>query len=96
MHATGCVVHIIYVMMLIKYVQETFLRDARWESNELDAKRLNPPAPVYYLYIIGGCLVYPLIYDGTQAMKQGFQYFEDPWNTIDIGNITLGFFNIYC
>lgn len=24
------------------------------------------------------------------------QYFADPWNTIDIGNITLGFFNIYC
>ena len=65
MHATGCGVHIIYVMMLIKYVQETFLREPRYASTEPDAERLNRPAHVYYLFIIGGCLVYPLIYDGT-------------------------------
>jgi hypothetical protein len=46
--------------------------------------------------MISGCLVYPLIYDGNQFLKQGpAEYFDDPWNYLDMAHITLGYFNIY-
>lgn len=37
------------------------------------------------------CLIYPLFYDGTQMLKQGKEYFSDPWNYVDILHISLGY-----
>lgn len=40
-------------------------------------------------------LIYPVCYDGTQMLKQKMDYFSDPWNYIDILNISLGYYNCY-
>ena len=41
------------------------------------------------------CMIYPVMYDGTQMLKQGMDYFKDPWNYIDILNISLGYYNCF-
>jgi hypothetical protein len=82
-----------YVILLIVYISETYLQICKYDE---DGNRISPPVKIWYLYMISGCLVYPLIYDGNQFIKQGpMEYFEDPWNFLDIGHITLGYFNIY-
>lgn len=67
----------------------------------------NPDKPEIYLTesitkksamlsFIGLLLSYPLIYDGSQLMKQGpFEYFSGFWNYVDIFHILGGYLNIY-
>jgi hypothetical protein len=112
-HMFGAFIHFTYVMVLIYYINFTFLVEkATWmdpdtetdydkkmdceDISEKDCLRISPAADAIYLYIIFGCLLYPLIYDGTQALKQGSQYLADPWNYMDMLHITLGYGNIYC
>ena len=57
--------------------------------------RIYPKPSSYYMILIACCLVYPLVYDGTQMLKQQGEYFQDPWNYIDILHIGLGYANIY-
>jgi hypothetical protein len=126
-HVFGALVHVIYVVVLIYYINYTFLvSKATWrtpddtaippaktyasklECNALvtptddnndwndECIRISPPASAQYLYIIFCCLIYPLIYDGTQALKQGSGYLHDPWNYMDMMHIALGYYNIYC
>jgi hypothetical protein len=45
--------------------------------------------------MICGFLVYPLFYDGTQAIKQGADYLGDAWNYLDMMHIGLGYYNVY-
>lgn len=40
-------------------------------------------------------LLYPLLYDGTQMIKQGFDYYLDAWNYLDLLNVFLGYGNLY-
>jgi hypothetical protein len=47
------------------------------------------------MWVIFGCLIYPLVYDGTQAIKQKAEYFKSGWNYIDIMHIVMGYVNIY-
>ena len=79
--------------MLIVYINEVFLVDV--DHND-DGSRIYPEPDQYLLGIISLCLIYPLIYDGTQWVKAGaVEYLKDGWNYIDILNISLGYFNIY-
>lgn len=97
-------------MVLIYYINYTFLvSKATWKDPAtgliFDTKascgdgenctRVSPAADTTYLYIIFCCLLYPLIYDGTQAIKQGASYLADPWNYMDLMHISLGYYNIY-
>ena len=59
-HIRGLVVHITYILTLTMYIRSTYL------GSSVD---LVPSTG--YLYAIGLCLLYPLIYDGTQFLKQG-------------------------
>lgn len=108
-HMFGAFIHFIYVMVLIYYINFTFLVQKATYKNldtgvisdtkqgcEGDCERISPITDLTYLYIIFCCLLYPLIYDGTQALKQGSQYLADPWNYMDMMHITLGYYNIYC
>lgn len=85
-HMFGAFIHFVYVMVLIFYIDFTFLvSKATWEntvtgitsesktlcSSDDSCLRRSPPADPTYLYVIFCCLLYPLIYDGTQAIKQG-------------------------
>ena len=57
-HLRGLVVHCIYIITLMMYIRSTYL------GSSID---LVPSTG--YLYAIALCLLYPLIYDGTQLMK---------------------------
>lgn len=110
----GAFIHFIYVMVLIYYINFTFLVEkATWKdpdsdvepyvskvdcesASESECERISPIADPKYLYLIFCCLLYPLIYDGTQALKQGSQYLADPWNYMDMMHISLGYYNIWC
>jgi len=61
---------------------------------ELGDTKVYPLPSDHYLIMIACSLIYPLLYDGTQMMKQGSEYFTDPWNYIDILHIGLGYANI--
>lgn len=66
-----------------------------FEYNE-DGDKVSPEPKVWYLYMISGCLIYPLIYDGNQFLMQGpMEYFNDPWNYVDMIHIFGGYFNVY-
>lgn len=47
-----------------------------------------------WLYVIGGCLLYPLFYDGRQMYNEGSEYLNDKWNYVDIFHISLGYINL--
>ena len=49
---------------------------------------------VVYLLMNAILLIYPLVYDGNQALRQGREYLNDPWNYIDILHISLGYINV--
>ena len=70
-----------------------------WYKEENDY-RIYPKVTKIYLILQAAALVYPLIYDGTQMIKQMEEYFLDPWNYVDILHISLGYINIvfqlYC
>jgi hypothetical protein len=72
-HRTGLTAHVLYVFLLILYIKEMYLQI---ESRDEDGKVINPPPHVWYLYMISGCLVYPLIYDGNQLVMQGIQEYS--------------------
>ena len=91
-HYTGCIAHGFYVFFLQQYIIATFLRESRYTD---EGEKRNPPPSIWYLYMIFGCLIYPLIYDGNQFLKQGHEYFYDFWNLIDVAHIVLGYVNIY-
>lgn len=58
--------------------------------------RKGPDCSPAYMYIICFCLTYPVFYDGTQMVKQGMEYFTDPWNYVDMIHITMGYANVAC
>jgi hypothetical protein len=94
-------IHITYVICLIIYINKTFLeKQATWEetSDEQDEVisrvRISPEADVEWLVILGICLLYPLVYDTRQAIKQGSDYLADVWNYMDMIHLSLGYVNL--
>ena len=92
-HRFGAMVHLCYVGTLIYYISDIFLRDEKYNDKN---ERISPPANYDTLYLLMVCLVYPLLYDGRQMVKQGVDYLQDFWNYVDILHIGLGYFNCYC
>lgn len=87
-------IHITYVISLIIYINKIFLEaNAYWDD---EGVRHSPPTDKKWLCIIGTCLIYPLVYDVTQAFKQGSDYLKDVWNYMDMTHLSLGYFNIFC
>lgn len=70
-HKFGACIHLCYVFTLIYYICDVFLQDEKFDK---DGVRISPPANYDILYILMSCLVYPLLYDGRQMVKQGMDY----------------------
>ena len=108
-HQLGCFFHIFYVLSLVVYINNTFLVDKPAKDDkkddggdkklllELDAAKefKMPEASIPFMIIFCFCLLYPVLYDGTQMVKQGLDYLKDPWNYIDMIHISFGYLNIY-
>lgn len=88
----------IRVGMTAKELNETMSEDL-WYREKNDF-RIYPEVAKIYLILQALTLIYPLVYDGTQMIKQKEEYFLDAWNYIDILHISLGYINIvfqlYC
>jgi len=83
-------------LSLIFYINDVFLVPTVWKDEKLKVGRVNPDPNLNLLAVIACCLIYPTFYDGTQMVKNGISYFADPWNYIDILNISMGYYSIYC
>ena len=102
-HRIGATIHWTYVLVLIMYINFQYLEakidyklKPGHDGKQLDDyERLPEEANPIYLWVLFGCLFYPLIYDGTQMLKQKGEYLLDPWNYIDMMHISLGYLNIY-
>jgi len=92
-HRFGAIVHMTYVVVLMYYISKIFLQESKYDAQGI---RINPDPDNFLLVIIMGCLVYPLLYDGTQMLKQGADYLTDSWNYLDMIHISLGYYNVYC
>jgi hypothetical protein len=92
-HMIGAIFHIVYVCMLMIYIVHTFLPDVA-PGLDSEGNRVNPDPNMTLCYVLLGCLVYPLYYDGSQVLKQGLDYLKDSWNYLDIIHIGLGFYNV--
>jgi len=86
-HGIGCVIHILYIISVALFINDTYLMDA------LPEEHYASPA---FMVILGICLIYPLLYDGTQMFKQGVDYLKDTWNYVDMLHIGLGYLNLFC
>ena len=84
-HWFGWLIHMAYIFALQMYINEIYLRD--------DVEKL--PDVHVWLWTIGGCLIYPLFYDGRQWLKLGWDYFNDPWNWLDMLHLTVGYSNLF-
>lgn len=73
------------------YVNDIYLRDEVF----VDGTRMNPEANTDYLIVLGVLLLRSVYIDLTQLRVGGAHYFDDPWNYVDILNISLGYWNIY-
>ena len=93
-HRIGACIHIFYMCVLILYINIVFL-EPEIVYDESGVNKLSPPPSKTLLYLSMICLIYPLLYDGTQMHKQGITYYQDPWNYIDILHISMGYINVY-
>jgi len=92
-HMIGAFFHIIYLSCLLAYISHTFLVVPTHDAMGVIQM---PNCSIKYMYVLFGCLIYPTMYDGTQCVKQGGDYFRDGWNYLDMTHIGLGYANIYC
>lgn len=93
-HKTGMYLHAVYMFCLIAYINHTFLdQELKWDASE-PPKKIYPECSTTHMWILFCCLIYPCIYDGKQAYKEGSDYFKDPWNYVDIIHICMGYVNI--
>ena len=88
-HVRGLIFHTLYIINLSMYIRAEYLKQTVAER-------------VPHKGLLGGiavCLIYPLLYDGTQLVKQGWQvyFFSESsfWNYIDMLHIVLGYLNIF-
>lgn len=105
-HLIGGAIHVIYVLVLIFYINKTFLSleainagDIMVISNSIHVdgevdNRIFPKCDTKYMWAIAVCLLYPIYYDGIQLIKQGTTYFKHGQNYIDIMHILIGYMNI--
>jgi hypothetical protein len=71
LHYFGGAVHLLYVLLFMIYTNYIYL-DRYYESR------------VGLIWAMFICLLYPLVYDGMQFIKQGpAEYFSDFWNFLD-------------
>jgi len=106
-HLIGLFVHLIYIIVLILYINRTFLYMDFINASDImviDTKllhadgevdnRIFPTCNHNYMWAIAICLLYPIYYDGLQLFKQGMSYFKHGQNYIDIMHIFIGYLNI--
>ena len=92
-HRVGFFIHTIYIMMLMFYINKTFLQELDLNP---DGSIANHPPPTYWaLKGMLVCMIYPTLFDGNQMLKQKMEYLEDPWNYIDVIHISCSYLNIY-
>jgi hypothetical protein len=60
-----------------------------------NGNKIFPDTIRVYLIIIALCLIYPVLYDGNQLISQLGEYFQDPWNYLDICHISMGYYNVW-
>jgi len=86
-HMRGFFLHVLYILLTTLYICTTYLK------NDFG---LGPWFKDVQLLGLGVLLIYPLIYDCGQLIKQGFsQYFAQFWNYVDMFHIFGGYANIY-
>lgn len=84
-HLLGGFIHVVYVFVMIAYINHTFLQsqaifanellDISEQTNEEVDNRIFPRCEENYMIALAVCLLYPVYYDGTQLIKQGSNYF---------------------
>jgi len=89
----GWILHIIYQIVLGYYVETVYLSEPVFNDKGV---RQEPEVNTYVIVALSVLLVYPVFYDGTQMVKSGWSYFQEPWNWLDILHVFLGYGNIYC
>merc|ERR1712238_260360 len=105
-HLIGGFIHVCYVVVLILYINKTFLSMEAVNADQIipinksihvDGEidnRIFPKCDHRYMWAIAICLLYPIYYDGLQLVKQGTTYFKYGQNYIDIMHILIGYINI--
>lgn len=65
------------------------------KATYLDSAAIPVPSQLY-IFCIGLTLIYPALYDGTQAYKEGpTAYLASLWNWVDMIHIIGGYTNLY-
>lgn len=90
-HWLSGAIYLGYTAALARYINDIYLRDEVFHNGV----RQNPPPNTNLLIVLGVLLLRAVQIDGTQLRVGGAEYFEDPWNYVDMLNIGLGYWNIY-
>lgn len=90
-HWLSAAIYLGYTGTLALYINDIYLRDEKF----VNGIRINPPPNTNLLIALGILLIRAVLIDGKQVMVEGLEYFEDPWNYVDVLNVGLGYWNIY-
>lgn len=82
-HVIGCCMHFFYLLTLIIYINVVYVLNVGDDQD----KHL-------YSYLLGLGIIYPALYDFTQMLRTGFDYFLDFWNYADMIYIWSSIANI--
>jgi len=83
LHYFGALVHFAYITLFTIYIIQVY--NHRNFENRIGL--------CWGLLV---CLIYPMVYDGLQLIKQGLgEYFSDKWNFLDQGHIWIGIANVF-
>ena len=93
-HLAALIVHGSYVLVLIYYINFTYVEHREWDPvNEV--MFISVHADPYYNYWQGVCLLYPVFLETYRVKKTGVGYFFQMSNQLDLAHIFFGFLNIY-
>jgi len=81
-HYFGAAMHFFYLFTIIVYIKQVYVENA-----------LGDYARIFAIVLAVG-IFYPACYDISQLIREGREYFNDPWNYSDFISIMSGLINI--
>lgn len=96
-HILSAFFHVLYVVVLIYYINYTYLMDAKPEEMVENPKtgKLERVANSWYLKFQAICLVYPIIFTIASLIRNKLEYFKGVRNYLDVIHIVGGYYSIY-
>lgn len=96
-HILSAVFHVVYVIVLIYYINYTYLMPPKEEElrENPETGEIERVANAWYLKFQAICLIYPIVFTIASLIRNKLEYFKGVRNYLDIIHIYGGYYSIY-